>query len=169
MRAALQGSPITDRSLVYVQIGERSFSLKGRIATSCARCDVAVSTRMVRHLVSITDQALCTIIIYNVWLQDENVKQLLCAHCPKCYFELRRQYTPLQEIDERTGSLPWKVPWSKCYIQREEVYHDEVWPEEVPQSTVNWVFLIECYKQWMQMQLAKGSEIYQPCGDGRVF
>ena len=23
------------------------------------------------------------------------------------------------------------------------------------QSTVNWVFLIECYKQWMQMQLAK--------------
>lgn len=106
MRAALQGSPITDRSLVMSRLAQRPFSLKGRIATSCARCDVAVSTRMVRHLVSITDQALCTIIIYNVWLQDENVKQLLCAHCPKCYFELRRQYTPLQEIDERTGSLP---------------------------------------------------------------
>lgn len=109
MRAALQGSPIvliTDRSLVMPRLAQRSFSLKGRMATSCARCDVAMSTRMVRHLVSITDQALCTIIIYNVWLQDENVKQLLCAHCPKCYFELRRQYTPLQEIDERTGSLP---------------------------------------------------------------
>ena len=59
--------------------------------------------------------------------------------------------------------------------KREEVYHNEVWSEEVSQSTVNnWVlFLIECSygrKQWMlQMQLAKGSEIYQLCGDGQVF
>eukprot|EP00985_Skeletonema_marinoi_P014211 scaffold7171_cov126-Skeletonema_marinoi.AAC.1 len=64
-----------------------------------------MSTRMVLDLASITNQALYTIIC-DLWLQDENVKQLLCAHCPKCYFELSPQYTPLQEIDERTGSLP---------------------------------------------------------------
>ena len=41
------GEPITDRSLVDDQIDVETFSLKGRMATSCARCDVIASTRSI--------------------------------------------------------------------------------------------------------------------------
>ncbi len=41
------GEPITDRSLVDDQIDVEIFSLKGRMATSCARCGVTVSTRLI--------------------------------------------------------------------------------------------------------------------------
>ena len=40
------GEPITDRSLADDQIDVEIFSLKGRMATSCARCGVTVSTRL---------------------------------------------------------------------------------------------------------------------------